>query len=102
MTLPPTVAAELGDDGILRVDGGDLGCARLLIHLRRHVMTLAPGTVVHLTSTDPVAPIDLPAWCRLTGHVYLGPVEPAERPTYAIEVAATPTPTDPDRPWHRA
>ena len=100
VTLPPTVAAELGPDGVWRVDGGDLGCARLLIHLRRHVRTLAPGTVVHLTSTDPVAPIDLPAWCRLTGHGYLGPVEPADRPTYAIEVAADPTPTHPDRPWH--
>ncbi|WP_240916142.1 sulfurtransferase TusA family protein [Sanguibacter sp. HDW7] len=102
MTLPPTVDAELGDDGIWRVDGGDLGCARLLIHLRRHVMTLEAGTVVHLTSTDPVAPIDLPAWCRLTGHVYRGPVEQPGRPTYAIEVASAPAPTAPDRPWHRA
>ena len=102
MTLPSQVAATIDDDGVWHVDGGDLGCARLLIHLRRHVATLEAGTVVHLTSTDPVAPIDLPAWCRLTGHVYLGPVEPAPRPTYAIEVAASPTPTDPDKPWHRA
>lgn len=100
MSLPPTVTAELGDDGILRVDGGDLGCARLLIHLRRHVAALEPGAVVHLTSADPVAPIDLPAWCRLTGHTYLGPVTTDDRPTYAIAVAAAPTPTDPRRPWH--
>jgi tRNA 2-thiouridine synthesizing protein A len=114
---------------IVHVDGGDLGCARLLVLLRARACELAPGTVVHLTTTDPVAPIDLPAWCRMTGHGYLGPVPgpgdaadagpddaPGDAPrdgaddsrsgprrrTYAIEVAAAPRPTDPDRPWHAA
>ncbi|MGP7959443.1 sulfurtransferase TusA family protein [Sanguibacter sp. A247] len=99
MSLPPTITAEHGDDGILRVDGGDLGCARLLIHLRRHVAALSEDAIVHLTSSDPLAPIDLPAWCRLTGHTYLGPVASDDRPTYAIQVAATPTRTDPQHPW---
>ncbi len=59
----------------------------LLIELRRLIATLPPGAVVHLIATDPAAPLDLPAWCHLTGHTYLGPV-PGERPTYAVEVAA--------------
>jgi tRNA 2-thiouridine synthesizing protein A len=60
------------------IDGGDLACARLLILLRNRVAELEDGTIVHLNTTDPVAPIDLPAWCRMTGHTYLGTVEDAE------------------------
>lgn len=81
------------------IDGGDLSCARLLVLLRNRVRELPDGAVVHLSTTDPVAPIDLPAWCRMTGHIYLGPIE-ASTPTYAVRVTATPTATDPDRPWH--
>lgn len=92
------------------IDGGDLGCARLLVLLRDQVATLRAGTVVHLSTSDPVAPIDLPVWCRMTGHEYLGPVdEPGGVPqaddavrTYAVRVAAHPVATDPARPWHRA
>lgn len=85
------------------VDGGDLGCARLLVLLRDHAAKLPTGTVVHLTTSDPVAPIDLPAWCRMVGHTYLGPVpSPATHPTYAILLIARPTPTHPDKPWHAA
>lgn len=88
---------------VVHVDGGDLGCARLLVLLRARARELPAGTVVHLTTSDPVAPIDLPAWCRMTGHRYLGPVPGAvdpDRATYAIEVAAAPLATDPTRPWH--
>lgn len=93
---------------IVHVDGGDLGCARLLVLLRARARDLDPGTVVHLTTADPVAPIDLPAWCRMTGHGYLGPVDARTdadgtvRTTYAVEVGAAPRATDPDRPWHLA
>lgn len=86
---------------VVTIDGGDLSCARLLVLLRNRVQDLPDGAVVHLRTTDPVAPIDLPAWCRMTGHSYLGPVD-ASTPTYAVRVTATPTPTDPDRPWHPA
>jgi len=30
--------------------------------------------VIHLIARDPAAPLDLAAWCHLTGHTYLGPV----------------------------
>ena len=87
----------------VHIDGGDLGCARLLVLLRDRARTLPAGTVVHLTTSDPVAPVDLPAWCRLTGHRYLGPVPDGPQPaTYAVEVVADPRATDPRRPWHLA
>ncbi|WP_242907103.1 nitrilase-related carbon-nitrogen hydrolase [Actinomadura terrae] len=85
------------------IDGGDKSCVRLLLELRGHIAGLGPGTVVHLIATDPAAPIDLPAWCHLTGHTYLGPVAstdaPGERPAYALQVVADARPTDPDSPW---
>ncbi|WP_141584694.1 sulfurtransferase TusA family protein [Actinomadura sp. WMMA1423] len=81
------------------IDGGDRSCVRLLLELRGHIADLAPGTVVHLIASDPAAPIDLPAWCHLTGHDYLGPVDGAPAPTYALRVAADARPTSPDSPW---
>jgi tRNA 2-thiouridine synthesizing protein A len=91
------------EPSVVHVDGGDLGCARLLVLLRARALELPAGTVVHLTTSDPVAPIDLPAWCRMTGHGYLGPVPGGPPPaTYAIEVAPAPRTTDPARPWHIA
>lgn len=95
--------ADAPHDGAFHLDGGDLGCARLLVLLRDRASTLPPGTVVHLTTRDPVAPIDLPVWCRLTGHEYLGPVEDhGTGPTYGVRLVASPVPTRPDRPWHVA
>lgn len=86
---------------VVTLDGGDLGCARLLLLLRDRVATLPPGALVHLVTVDPVAPVDLPVWCHMTGHVYRGVVDGAERPTYVVEVAARPAATATDRPWHR-
>jgi tRNA 2-thiouridine synthesizing protein A len=89
-------------DAVHHLDGGDLGCARLLILLRNHAARLHAGAIVHLTTSDPVAPIDLPAWCRMTGHTYLGPVTTPGRPTYAIKVTDRPVPTRRHKPWHTA
>ncbi|GAA4937260.1 sulfurtransferase TusA family protein [Actinoplanes utahensis] len=82
------------------LDGGDRRCVLLLIELRKLTTTLSPGTEIHLIATDPAAPLDLPAWCHLTGHVYLGPVEDQERPTYGVRVSPGAAATDADRPWH--
>ncbi|UZN03637.1 sulfurtransferase TusA family protein [Cellulomonas sp. S1-8] len=86
-------------DAVVTLDGGDLGCARLLLLLRDRVATLPAGSVVHLVTVDPVAPIDLPVWCHMTGHAYLGTVDGTERPTYAVRVARRPVATDASNPW---
>ncbi|MET8311861.1 sulfurtransferase TusA family protein [Micromonospora sp. NPDC005173] len=84
------------------LDGGDRRCVQLLLELRRLTLQVPAGTVVHLIATDPAAPLDLPAWCHLTGHTYLGPLPATTRPTYAIQVTADAAATDPDRPWRPA
>lgn len=82
-------------------DGGDQLCVTLLLELRRFITGLPAATVVHVIATDPAAPLDLPAWCHLTGHHYLGPI-PAQWPTYALQLAAAPQPTAATNPWHPA
>jgi tRNA 2-thiouridine synthesizing protein A len=79
-------------------DGGDQTCVVLLLQLRRSITGLPAATVVHVVATDPAAPLDLPAWCHLTGHEYLGPVA-ADRPTYALRLTSTPPETLGTNPW---
>ncbi|GAA4584870.1 hypothetical protein GCM10023194_25900 [Planotetraspora phitsanulokensis] len=88
-----------GEEPIV-LDGGDQRCVLLLIRLSRLMADLRTGSVVHLIATDPAAPIDLPAWCHLTGHHYLGQVPGRDRPTYALQVSGQARPVDPDAPWH--
>ncbi|MCP9985660.1 sulfurtransferase TusA family protein [Streptomyces sudanensis] len=85
----------------ITVDGTGLLCVALLLRLRAEIDGAAPGTVVHVIATDPAAPLDLPAWCHLTGHDYLGPV-PGDEPVYALRTTARARPTRPDAPWHGA
>ncbi|MGQ0843156.1 MAG: sulfurtransferase TusA family protein [Sporichthyaceae bacterium] len=82
----------------LVVDGTGLLCVQLLMRLRARMADQSIGAIVHVMATDPAAPLDLPAWCHLTGHTYRGRVC-QEPPTYAIEVASHPRPTDPQHPW---
>ncbi|MFH8370632.1 sulfurtransferase TusA family protein [Streptomyces sp. NPDC018031] len=86
----------------ITVDGTGLLCVALLLRLRRAIDGAEPGTVVHVIATDPAAPLDLPAWCHMTGHTYLGPVAGTEQPVYACQLTAGALPTRPDAPWHPA
>ncbi len=61
-------------------DAGDLGCGELVLELRGRLLALPPGAVIEVRATDPGAPEDLPAWCRLTGHALVG----ARPPLYRI------------------
>ncbi|APU43415.1 sulfurtransferase TusA family protein [Streptomyces sp. TN58] len=86
----------------ITVDGTGLLCVTLLLRLRKEIDGAAPETVVHVIATDPAAPLDLPAWCHMTGHHYLGPVaDPAGREVYALRLTADAHGTRPDAPWHR-
>ena len=64
-------------------DAGHMGCGEILLLLRRRMQALDPGEVFKLTAHDPGAPVDMPAWCRLTGRRLLR----ANHPEYWIEQA---------------
>lgn len=52
-------------------DAGDMGCGELVLELRARMARLAPGQVLDLIAHDPGAPADVPAWCRMTGHILM-------------------------------
>ncbi|MFC8996314.1 sulfurtransferase TusA family protein [Streptomyces rochei] len=85
----------------ITVDGTGLLCVTLLLRLRKEIDGAEPGTVVHVVATDPAAPLDLPAWCHMTGHHYLGSVlTSADAPVYALRIAAGARTTRASAPWH--
>ena len=61
-------------------DAGDMGCGELVLALRLRLSALPAGGVLKVTATDPAAPEDLPAWCRLTGN----PLVRMNHPEYLI------------------
>jgi tRNA 2-thiouridine synthesizing protein A len=73
-------AAPASDAIAARWDAGGMGCGDLVLELRLRLRDLAPGELFELTATDAGAPIDLPAWCGLTGHQLLA----AQHPIYRI------------------
>lgn len=82
------------------VDGGARACGELLLVLAARARALQAGTHVRLVATDPAAAIDLPAWCHLTGHAYLGSGHQDDgRPHYDVRTVAKPHDIEPDQPW---
>jgi tRNA 2-thiouridine synthesizing protein A len=49
-------------------DAGDLSCGDLVLALRQKMSSLPPGAVLKVIARDPAAPLDMPAWCRVTGN----------------------------------
>jgi TusA-related sulfurtransferase len=52
-------------------------CPLPVIELARLADTLAPDDTVVVLADDPAAAVDIPAWCRMTGHEYVGSDEPS-------------------------
>ena len=44
-------------------------CPMPVIKTQNKVKELKPGDTLEVTSTDPGAMNDIPAWCRINGHV---------------------------------
>ncbi|MEW2081009.1 sulfurtransferase TusA family protein [Streptomyces sp. NPDC005283] len=82
------------------IDGTGMLCVVLLLHLRDRIADVPSKTEVHLIADDPAAPLDLAAWCHLTGHTYLGPVSSANlRPTYAFTITVAAKASHPTSRW---
>jgi tRNA 2-thiouridine synthesizing protein A len=70
-------------------DLGELSCGDLIMALLKAIRPLSPGTVMEVRALDPGAPIDIRAWCRLSGHTLLaGPCGPDDA-HYAIRKGGT-------------
>lgn len=82
------------------VDGGDRACGELLLVLAARAGLLPPRTLIRLLASDPAAAVDMPAWCHLTGHDFLGTgVGDDGRRYYEVQTSGTARQTDSAHPW---
>lgn len=51
-----------------RFDAGEMGCGGLILELRRALDKLQANGLLELFARGPGAPVDIPAWCRMTGN----------------------------------
>lgn len=65
-------------DSVPFYDGGETGCGELLLDLLLFMKKQPDGAVVDVRALDPGAPLEIPAWCRLTKHELLS----SEHPLY--------------------
>jgi tRNA 2-thiouridine synthesizing protein A len=63
------VTGTLGTPGV--VDARGLRCPMPVIELQRAAQRAADGAVLTLLADDPAAVTDVPAWCRMRGHILL-------------------------------
>lgn len=49
-------------------DGGDTGCGELLLDLLLFMKRQPEESIVRVRALDPGAPLEIPAWCRMTNH----------------------------------
>jgi tRNA 2-thiouridine synthesizing protein A len=57
-------------------DSFDRGCGDFILELRAQIGELAPGGVLMVASRDAGAPVEVPSWCRMTGHLLLAAAPP--------------------------
>lgn len=63
-------------------DGGETGCGELLLDLLIFMRKQPANAVVEVRALDPGAPLEIPAWCRLTKHILVS----GEHPFYLIQI----------------
>lgn len=49
-------------------DGGEETCGRVIVNLYLYIRDQQPGMKILVISRDPGAPVELPAWCRMTSN----------------------------------
>jgi len=60
---------------VIVVDCVGQRCPLPVIALARRITDVPVGEVVRVLADDPAARVDIPAWCRMRGHEFLGSPE---------------------------
>jgi tRNA 2-thiouridine synthesizing protein A len=47
-------------------------CPLPVIALARRITEVDEGATIRVLADDPAAAVDIPAWCRMRGHEYVG------------------------------
>jgi TusA-related sulfurtransferase len=74
------------DDDV--VDARGLRCPLPVIRLAERAREAAPGAELEVWATDPAAAADVPAWCRMRGHTFLGARDAGDHTAYRVRVEA--------------
>ncbi|MGL4173886.1 MAG: sulfurtransferase TusA family protein [Actinomycetota bacterium] len=56
----------------LKINAQGLRCPMPVLLLARAAKGQTTGTVIDVVVTDPAAEHDIPAWCRMRGHAWIG------------------------------
>ena len=71
------------------LDGGDLDCGSgLVLLIRQHMLQVPDGGILEMRSREPTVAADLPPWCRMVGHLYLGAVNTPQSVRYFVRRGA--------------
>ncbi|MDX6255791.1 MAG: cysteine desulfurase [Frankiales bacterium] len=71
------------------VDSRGRRCPLPVIDLAKAMREVADGEVVTVLADDPAAATDIPAWCRMRGHEYLGAEQGASGRQYVVRKAGS-------------
>jgi tRNA 2-thiouridine synthesizing protein A len=74
----------MGEHSVHLVDCIGLKCPLPVLRARKALLGLAPGNVVQVESSDPMAILDLPHMAREEGHVVVGQKVDGARATFWI------------------
>ncbi len=67
-------------------DGGDLDCGSgLILLIRENMLTVPENGILEMKSREPTVGVDLPPWCRMSGHLYLGLIEGDGHTRYFVQ-----------------
>ena len=71
------------------LDARYLLCPMPVIRTQNRIAELAPGDTLEVHATDPGALHDIPAWCRVHGHVVVSTSRKDGEVTVTLRVEAT-------------
>jgi len=57
---------------MIELDCRQMVCPAPIIELARHLGDVAVGELLAVVASDAAARVDVAAWCRMTGHEYVG------------------------------
>ncbi|MEW5057431.1 SirA family protein [Cycloclasticus sp. 46_83_sub15_T18] len=73
---------------MIELDARRLMCPMPVIKTQNMIKTMAIGETLRVSCTDPGVMQDIPAWCRINGHLLLNTEEIEGEFILTIEVAA--------------
>ena len=73
---------------MIELDARRLMCTMPVIKTQNLIKTMAIGETLRVSCTDPGVMQDIPAWCRINGHLLLNTEEIEGEFILTIEVAA--------------